>query len=128
QLYQTTLLRSVELLEAQGAYHVAISQAQQLLTHEPTHELAHQHLMVCYERLGDRRAVIRQYESCRRVLAEELGVDPAPETRALYRRILAAAAPPPTSLHTNLPSPLTPFIGRETETDHLRERLSHARL
>lgn len=128
QLYQTTLLRSVELLEAQGAYHSAIRQAQQLLTQEPTHEPAHQHLMICYERLGDRQAVIRQYETCRRVLAEELGVDPTPETRALYRRILTAAAPPATSLHTNLPSPLTPFIGRETETAHLSQQLSLTRL
>lgn len=128
QLYQTTLLRSVELLEAQGAYHEAIRQAQQLLTHEPTHEPAHQHLMVCYERLGDRQAVIRQYESCRRVLAKELGVDPASETRALYRRIVAAAAPPAAPLHTNLPSPLTPFIGRETETAQLSQQLALTRL
>lgn len=57
-----------------------------------------------------------------------MGVDPAPEIRALYRRILAAAAPPAAPLHTNLPSPLTPFIGRETETAHLSQQLALTRL
>jgi DNA-binding SARP family transcriptional activator len=36
---------------------------------------------------GQRGAALAQYETCRRVLAEELGVEPGPETTALYERI-----------------------------------------
>jgi hypothetical protein len=51
--------------------------------HEPTHRA----LMSCYARSGQRATALRQYEECARVLADELGVEAAEETRELYRRI-----------------------------------------
>jgi DNA-binding SARP family transcriptional activator len=36
---------------------------------------------------GQRSAALAQYETCRRVLAEEFGVEPLEETIALYERI-----------------------------------------
>ena len=36
---------------------------------------------------GQRSAALAQYEACRRLLADELGVEPAPETTALYEQI-----------------------------------------
>jgi DNA-binding SARP family transcriptional activator len=36
---------------------------------------------------GQRGAALAQYETCRQALAEELGVEPGPETIALYERI-----------------------------------------
>ena len=84
---------------------------------------------------GQRGAAIAQYEKCRRVLAEELGVEPSSETRALYESILAGnlepevaggRAPrpgciqPAVSQPPNLPTQLTPFIGRERELADLR--------
>jgi DNA-binding SARP family transcriptional activator len=36
---------------------------------------------------GQRGAALAQYETCRRVLVEELGVEPGAETRQLYEQI-----------------------------------------
>ncbi len=36
---------------------------------------------------GRRGAALSQYDTCRRVLADELGVEPRPETVALYEQI-----------------------------------------
>jgi predicted ATPase len=63
-------------------------------------------------------------------LAEELGVEPAEETTRLYEQIrngeLKAPAPfparPPGPPH-NLPAPLIPFVGRETELTEIKNRL-----
>ncbi len=78
---------------------------------------------------GQRGAALAQYETCRRVLAEELGVEPARETRELYEQIRAgswtpAADSPKQPPPTNLPAPLTPFIGRERELAELRRLIA----
>ena len=40
---------------------------------------------------GQRSDALAQYATCRRVLQAELGVEPAPETRALYEQYPARA-------------------------------------
>lgn len=68
---------------------------------------------------GDRDAALNQYERCRQVLADELGVEPEVETHALYEQIRAGQLTPATrelaAPHHNLPAALTPFVGREAE-------------
>ncbi|MBV9581041.1 MAG: AAA family ATPase, partial [Chloroflexi bacterium] len=46
--------------------------------------------------------------ACRRTLREEMGVEPSPETVALFQRVRAASVPP----RHNLPHPAIPFVGR----------------
>lgn len=88
-----------------------IDYANRLLAIEPWREETHRHLMVLLARSRQRHAALAQYESCRRVLASEMGVEPMPETTALYQRIKAAGAAPP----HNLPPQPTPIVGREAE-------------
>ncbi|GEM_PF-4922558 len=57
---------------------------------EPYREEAHQQLMRILARSGQRSAALAQYEKCRRILAQELGLEPAQETRALYEHIRSA--------------------------------------
>ena len=68
-----------------GAYEVAIAHARRRLALDPLHEPAHRALMQLYEWAGQRAAALRQYQRCARVLQDELGVAPQPETTALYR-------------------------------------------
>ena len=65
--------------------------ARQWLTIEPWREEAHRHLMLLLARNGQRSAALAQYELCRRMLAEELAVTPAPETETLYEQIRLGA-------------------------------------
>jgi DNA-binding SARP family transcriptional activator len=54
---------------------------------EPLREDLHRHLMAAYGAAGRDDLVERQFERCRRLLVDELGVDPMPETVALYARL-----------------------------------------
>ncbi|HEX6384298.1 MAG TPA: BTAD domain-containing putative transcriptional regulator, partial [Anaerolineae bacterium] len=88
-------------------------------------ESAHVQLMRALALAGDRSGALAQYEACRRLLIEELGVEPAAETTALYESIKAddlAPEPGAKQKHAsqrpvdhNLPSPPTAFIGRQRE-------------
>ncbi|MEU4693713.1 BTAD domain-containing putative transcriptional regulator [Actinoplanes sp. NPDC023714] len=88
-------------------------------TREPTHAL----LMDALYRLGRWADALARYESIRRRLADELGVDPGPDLRRRYAEILHAdAATPPSAAPAARPPrpaelPLgTPgFTGRSAE-------------
>lgn len=66
---------------------------------EPWREEAHRTLMLILARSNQRSAALAQYEQCRLLLAQELGVEPSPETKTLYDQIrlgwLPVAQQPP---------------------------------
>ncbi len=102
------------------AYGRAIAVLRQLLTIEPWQESAHRQLMLALSHQGDFNGALAQYDLCRRLLDEELGVEPMPETTALYERIqVARRGRPPT-----IPPDGTPLIGRQQELAQLL-RLIH---
>ncbi len=68
-------------------YSTAIKYTRRLLGLEPWHEQGHRQMMLLLALSGNRSAALAQYETCRRILAEELNVDPLPETNALLERI-----------------------------------------
>jgi LuxR family maltose regulon positive regulatory protein len=73
---------------ARGDLQRAIQEYQQLVAQDPYREAAHRQLMRCHYRLGDRAAAIRQYQDCRQILRDDLGLSPEPETEALYLQII----------------------------------------
>jgi ATP/maltotriose-dependent transcriptional regulator MalT/DNA-binding SARP family transcriptional activator len=50
-------------------------------------EEAHLGLIRCYLRQGKRGAALRQYQTCQRILREELGVQPGQALQSLYQRL-----------------------------------------
>ena len=60
-----------------------IAAARRILELEPWHEDAHRALMWFFAAANQRSAALAQFETCRHVLAEELGVDPDATTMAL---------------------------------------------
>jgi DNA-binding SARP family transcriptional activator len=70
-----------------GEHEAAIPYARRWLALDPLHEPAQRELMMLYARSGQRAAALRQYAECERVLKEELGVSPSPETVQLYELI-----------------------------------------
>ncbi len=73
---------------ARGDYIAAIEVAERLLTLDPWREETHRILMELLALTGQRSAALAQYEHCCRMLRGELGVEPLPETTALYERIV----------------------------------------
>jgi DNA-binding SARP family transcriptional activator len=61
--------------------------AEQAVALEPYRESGYRRLMLLHHRAGDRAEALRVYERCRRLLAEELGTAPSPETEALLAEV-----------------------------------------
>jgi len=69
---------------AERRFEPALECYQQLLVRDAFREDAHVQVMRCYGRLGRRSEALRQFVRCAGLLATELGVEPLPETRAVY--------------------------------------------
>jgi DNA-binding SARP family transcriptional activator len=121
--------------EAQGQDKLARQYAWRTLALEGWDEAAHRCVMRVLARNGQRSAALAQYERCRKVLADELGVEPSAETRALYEQIRTHSSKFYVSKETDsnselrtqnskLQAQLTAFIGREAELAQLAELLA----
>ncbi|UCC75796.1 MAG: GNAT family N-acetyltransferase, partial [Anaerolineales bacterium] len=129
------LHRLAAYYEQRGQYEQACEYARRQLELEPWQEEAHQQVMRLLALSGRRGAALAHYETCRRLLNEELGVEPAAETTKLYQAIkegrelpaqerLPAPAPPPAAVvKHNLPLQLTPFVGRKAVLAQIADRL-----
>ena len=96
--------RAGQLAEAERAI-------RRLLEYEPLRESAYRQLMRVLARADRRNAALDVYETCRRVLATELGLAPAVETVTLAEQIRARAPFEAYSTHAALPPVLTRFLG-----------------
>ena len=128
------LLHLADLSVAHREVEEALRCLRTVLTVDPCHEDAARYLMELLAREGRRSEALEVYRALATALEEELGVSPARETRAVRARLLAEApvALVPAAKRTNLPAPLTSFIGREWEraelTRFLREGVGGSRL
>ncbi len=61
--------------------------AQKLLAQDNCREDAYRLLMVSYQRLGQLSRAVYWYNLCMRTMQRELGMEPSPETQAVYRAI-----------------------------------------
>ena len=109
------LWQLITLQSDNGDYPVALHHTDQLLRLDDLSERAHRQKMLLLARTGQFNAALQQYDTCCRLLADELGVEPAPETNDLLAQIRAARETPP----PKLPPPLPHFVGREAEQSHL---------
>jgi predicted ATPase/DNA-binding SARP family transcriptional activator len=125
--HQRLLVQALHQLAAyaghQGAYLDGINYTSRLLAIDPLREETHRQLMLLLALSGQRGAALAHYQTCCRILRDELGLDPDEATTALYQRMLTgevggdAAHPSAKAVRPrhNLPAALTPFIGRERE-------------
>ncbi|MBP8948163.1 MAG: AAA family ATPase [Candidatus Promineofilum sp.] len=123
RLLTTALAGLVRAHNAAGDYARAIEYTRRWLAADPLREEAHRWLMQLHAATGARDAALRQYREAVRILDEELGVGPLPETTALYEaiqegRIVPAVVPPRPA--PAAPTPTAPaLIGRESAWDTL---------
>jgi SARP family transcriptional regulator, regulator of embCAB operon len=86
------LVRGLQCLStisaAQGEESLALQYASEMVEIEPFRETAYQHLMRLHAQMGNRAEALRVFTCCRKLLKEELGASPSPETEALFLRIL----------------------------------------
>ncbi|MGH9110743.1 MAG: ATP-binding protein, partial [Acidimicrobiales bacterium] len=95
----------------------ALAAADEAVQRAPLRESAHRCRMAAHAAAGNRAEALRAYQRLRRVLADELGVDPAAETEAAYLELLGPAPPTRQAAEPQDRGPAAPppFVGRESE-------------
>lgn len=100
-------------------------------------EPAYRALMSAHAAKGDMSKVAATYERCAKSL-RELGIEPSEQTKELYQKIKsgkemprsvrATSVPAEKEISSNIPVPLTSFVGREQELKEIARLLSASRL
>ena len=90
--YREMHLRLLEILAATAQksedWERSLQLAQRILREDPFREDVHCRVMRAHAALGNRVAVREQYETLRRLLRKELGVEPAAETQKVYKELV----------------------------------------
>jgi len=109
----------------------AVSDVEMLSKEHPYRERLWELLARSLYRAGRQAEALRTFARLRRILAEELGLEPSPSIVRLEEQILLqdpalepGGVPPP----TNLPTPVSSFIGRGDEMTRLDEAIHDHRL
>ncbi|GIK38433.1 MAG: transcriptional activator [Chloroflexota bacterium] len=141
QLALNVLGTAADIALAQRQFTTGISLARRLLSIEPWHEGGYRQLMRLLAAEGQVSAALAQYDTCRRLLAAELGVEPAAETKALAEAIRSGEwkIPQPVQLEPVAPAPpvepdvlpphnlraaTTSFVGRQVEQTQIAALLA----
>jgi WD40 repeat protein/ABC-type sugar transport system substrate-binding protein/DNA-binding SARP family transcriptional activator len=149
-VFERDMKRLLERLCEEQRWATVLEWSERWIALGQTPEPAYRALMAAYAALGDRAKAVATYERCQAALEQELGVEPSPETRSLYDRLLRGEAigsvdlsatqiaPAHAHLIEELPAPGDPpfkglqyfdeadadlFFGREVLTAKLIEHL-----
>src|SRR5262245_9605432 len=120
EVAREVLTRLLDLQMRRGPLDAAVQTAGRLLAIDPLREDVHRTLMRLYLRQGRRGAALKHYQLCVGVLERELGVEPEPETRRVYREILQQQARSGGGYRHAVGVAHTPFVGRDGELRRLR--------
>ena len=120
---------------ALGRHELIIDSLTAAVEEEPLRERRWEQLMLAQYRCGRQANALRGFQDARRVLIEELGIEPSPSLRALDQAVLvqdpSLEAPPrsvPERPRHNLPAPLTTLIGRSDDAAVTQKLLEASRL
>ncbi|MYV56122.1 BTAD domain-containing putative transcriptional regulator [Streptomyces sp. SID3212] len=116
-----------------GRHFTLLPELENVAKDRPHDEVSLRHLMTALHRSGRSAEAVARYDRTRRLLSEELGVDPSPATQELYQELLRAtdthtldgaggaasrepaARPCPITRPAQLPSLCRAFTGRDQE-------------
>jgi predicted ATPase/DNA-binding SARP family transcriptional activator len=102
---------------------------ERLVAEYPVRERLWRLLVLALYRAERQADALAAYRRARQLLAEDLGIEPGKDLRALEQQVLRqeVPAPPPVARH-NLPARLTSFVGRDEELAALEGLAGEARL
>jgi predicted ATPase/DNA-binding SARP family transcriptional activator len=120
ELRLTALELRIDAELGSGLHDGVVAELEALTAEHPYHERFLQQRMLALYRCGRQADALEVYRDARRVLADELGLEPSPALQELERAILRqepdlAAPTPPTRSTRPLPVPPTPLVGRRLE-------------
>jgi YVTN family beta-propeller protein len=92
ELRERALNAMTEACLLSGDASQAVQWAELTVALAPFRETGYRRLMEAHVASGNRAEALRVYEQCRRLLDDELGTYPSPETESVYRELLEAPA------------------------------------
>lgn len=120
--YESGLQQLARLYKARTDYESALRALRLLLAHDPLKEENHREVMRTCAMLGDGASAERYYENCRKILWNELKVEPSEETKILIERIRADALTVTHFEDEGLSELNVPMVGRAKERSVLLSR------
>jgi ATP/maltotriose-dependent transcriptional regulator MalT/DNA-binding SARP family transcriptional activator len=87
-LYLEALKELISYQSERGNHESVIRYGQMFLNRDPYQEEIHCHVMEAHVQSGNRAAAIEQFDSLRKMLRRELGVDPLPATMSKYESLI----------------------------------------
>jgi DNA-binding SARP family transcriptional activator len=132
-LHVDALEEQFEVALALGEHRELVPALRSALADNPFRERLWGQLMLALYRSGRQADALEIFQEARRVLSDELGLEPGPELRRLQEAILAqdatiAALPAGRRRRGNLPAPATSFVGRDDELHEVAALLHEHRL
>ncbi len=101
---------------------------QRMLDIDPFHEQALQVVLGAYVKYGRRAEALRTYQLFTERLQSELGLEPLPETQALYTLLLdttaTSSAPSTPAEGVGIPVPTTPCFGRSADLRSVQQHIA----
>lgn len=111
-----TLHHLTQAYRENGDLASALTAGWRLVDLEPWSEESHRELMLLLGLSGRRAAALSQYETCRRLLAEELNVEPSIETTRIYEQIRDGQIKPPIQTPETISLPVKSKPETKTES------------
>lgn len=122
---------------AAGGHAVVAGELRQLLAEQPLRDRLRGQLIVALYRSGRHAEALEAFQDYRRLLADELGVEPSPELKQLQHAVLthdpsgplrAPAMTPAAGRQHNLPAAISSFVGRGPESSEIAALVTRHRL
>ena len=118
---------------ALGEHTEVVGRIRPVLEEHPFRERLWGQLMLALYRSGRQAEALEAFGRARRVLAEQLGIEPGPGLQRLQAAILAhdpavASVPAAVAPRGRLPAPITSFVGREQALAEATESVGRHRL
>ena len=108
----------------------AVAALERIVLEHPEREATRALLMESLYKQGRHTEALETYQSWRRRLADELGLDPSPELVELERKILSHTLVAEDNIPAprGVPMPVSSFVGRDSDVAAVRSLLDEARL
>ena len=121
RLHQDALEVAAAAMLSMGRPREAVAMAADAVARQPLREASRVLLMRAYATAGDQAAAVSAYLDLRRMLADELGIDPSAEATDLYEQLLHGTVRTPTPASTtSSPRQGPPLVGRDRELAELQ--------
>lgn len=125
ELRLTALEERVALDLALGRGGEVAGELRALVAAHPLRERAWGQLILALDQAGRRSEALRAYREVRRLLVDELGLEPGAELREAHERVLSGGAPSRT-VPNETPPDIVDFTGRERVLDWIRRSVPPA--